>query len=467
MPTFDYGSAHQIVPQVLQASWDEASIRSTAAVAKADEITTAIGTLNTVLDYTAPDLSDLTQELTDLTLTAPAALSPPNALTTNFTGYSGSVSSSAATATTIVEPTIDIPLSQSADDLLDKFDVKYGELIDVLAAKFVAFRAAYFPDEQNAYLAAEDWLQAAIANPDAGLPATVVQQIWGDDHARITADKQRAQDAVISQFAARRFPLPPDVAAAMTMQLEQKAQDEMAESSRKVAILSTELQKFNVEKLLGLRQSAMGSTIEYVKALASGPDIASRVIGIGYDAESKFISSVSQFYNARIQAAESYNKVAQANSSLALEASKTTEQLTLDGSKHVGSLTLEAQKTNNTLSFDASKHNQSIVVQTTQANTRTMSDFALAQDRKVFDIESKQREIEYDILLKDKGFELQQMELKVKNMQQELSAIAAMATALYNNLHVSAGISGGGSTSVSYQYQGEVSAAVAAIGSTG
>lgn len=272
----------------------------------------------------------------------------------------GSVSSSAVTAadasaTAIAEPVIDIPLSQSAADMLDTFDVKYGELIDVLTAKFVAFRASYFPDEQNAYAAVEDWLQAAIANPESGLPATVVQQIWGDDHARITTDKQRAQDAVISQFAARRFPLPPDIAASMTLQLEQKAQDELAESSRKVAILSTELQKFNVEKLLGLRQSAMNSTIEYVKALAMGPDIASRVIGIGYDAESKFISSVSQFYGARIQAAEAYNKIALANKANALEASKSSASLSLDAAKSSAGFALEAAKTTAQLDIEADK----------------------------------------------------------------------------------------------------------------
>lgn len=463
MPTFEYGSAHQLVPQILEASWLEAGTLKTEVTTNADAITAAIGALTTDLSYTAPTPGTLGE----FSYTAPTALTAPTVANPTFSGYAGSVSAPTASATAITEPTIDIPLSQSADDLLDKFDVKYGELIDVLAAKFVAFRTTYFPDEQNAYLAAEDWLQAAIANPEAGLPPTVVQQIWGDDHARITADKQRAQDAIVSQFAARRFPLPPDVAASAVMQLEQKAQDEMAESSRKVAILSTELQKFNVEKLMGLRGMAMNSAVEYVKALASGPDIASRVIGIGYDAESKFISSVSQFYNARIQAAEAYNKIAQANASFSLEASKTGQQLTLDGSKHVASLMMEANKANNSLAFDASKHNQSTLVQAGIANTKTAADLAMAQDRKVFDVNMKQAEISYDITVKEKGFELQQMELKVKNMQQELGAIAQMATALYNNLHAQASVSGSGSTNVAYQYQGEVSGTVAPIGSTG
>ena len=106
----------------------------------------------------------------------------------------------------------------------------------------------------------------------------------------------------------------------MVMQIEQKAQDELAEASRKLTALSVEMQKFNVEKLLGLRGMAMDSAIKYISALASGPDMASKVIGVGYDAQSKLISAASSFYNARIQAAEVTSKVAQYNNSTQLEA---------------------------------------------------------------------------------------------------------------------------------------------------
>ena len=51
-----------------------------------------------------------------------------------------------------------------------------------------------------------------------------------------------------------------------------------------------------VDKMLALRQMAMTSAVAYIQALASGPDMASRLVGIGYDAQSKLISSASQFY---------------------------------------------------------------------------------------------------------------------------------------------------------------------------
>jgi len=230
------------------------------------------------------------------------------------------VSAGTVTVPTIAEPTVTIPASVTVDDVYSKWATEYLSLATWLDGKFTTFRSTYFPDENAAYTACEDWLQAAIANPEAGLPPTVAAQIWGDDAARILADKTRAQDTVIAQFASRRFPLPPDAAASAVLQIEQKAQDEMAESSRKVAIMSVEMQKFNVESLLKLRDLAMRDAVEYVKALVSAPEMTSRLSNIGYDAQSKLISSVSSFYGARTEATKVMSAVAQYNNSTALDA---------------------------------------------------------------------------------------------------------------------------------------------------
>lgn len=220
----------------------------------------------------------------------------------------------------ISAPLIDIPSTASTVDVIDVFDTKYLELVALLSDKFDSFKAEYFPDETNAYIAAEDWLQAAVNNPDSGLPPSVQAKIWGDDQARILADTVRASDAVIATFAGRRFPLPPDAAASAVLQIQQKAQDELAESSRKVAIMSVDMQKFSVTALLGLRASAMDACIKYITALASGPDMASKLVNVGYDAQSKLISAAADFYRADIQAADLTSKVAQYNNSLQLDA---------------------------------------------------------------------------------------------------------------------------------------------------
>ena len=219
----------------------------------------------------------------------------------------------------ITEPNVTIPTAIDTSNIMSTYDTKYLELVAMLVDKFSSFRTTYFANESSAYTAAETWLRNAIADP-SGLPPAVVAQLVGDDQARILADSGRAQDTVMAQFAARGFPLPPGAAASAVLQIEQQAQNALAETSRKIMILSVEMQKWNVETIMGLRAMAMDSAIKYISALASGPDMASKVIGVGYDAQSKLISAASSFYNARIQAAEVTSKVAQYNNSTQLEA---------------------------------------------------------------------------------------------------------------------------------------------------
>ena len=226
------------------------------------------------------------------------------------------MSNTTLTPATVVEPLVDIPSSVTAADIYAEFEVQYTELITLLDAKFTSFRASFFPTENATYTLAENWLAAAIANPNVGLPPAIAAQIWGDDSARILADSSRAQDAIVAQFAGRRFPLPTDVASSAVLQIQQKTQDLQAESSRKVAIMSVEMQKWIVEKILGLREMAMKSVVDYVKTVAMGPEIASRLVPIGYDAQSKLISAVSSYYNARTGAAELTFKGTQRNADL-------------------------------------------------------------------------------------------------------------------------------------------------------
>lgn len=245
------------------------------------------------------------------------------AITDEVTGWLSTqaaphITGESVTAPSVIEPNVDIPTSQSPGDVMTLFDLKYAEMVAMLSAKFTAFRADYFPDEGAAYNAAEDWLQAALANPNAGLPSAVQDQLLTEDKDRITADVTRASDAVIQSFSARRFPLPPGAAASAVLQIQQKGQDEIAGSSRKLTMLSVDMMKFAVEKTLGLRQVAMGAAVEYIKAIAS-PDSMAQLVNVGYDAQSKLISAASQFYNSRTAVAELTAKVAEFNVSSGID----------------------------------------------------------------------------------------------------------------------------------------------------
>lgn len=273
----------------------------------------AAATLNATWEQAQTKFADLEAKIADLSSWLDPSAPPV-------------MTASSTAGVTVPEPSVTIPTSVDTGDVMATFDSKYLELVQLLVDKFELFQATYFPNDATVYAAVETWISDAMANPEVGLPAAVASQIWGDDQARILSDKSRATDALVQQFAARRYPLPPGALANATLQIEQKAQDAMAESSRKVAITSVEQMRFIIDKAIGLRPAAMNATIEYIKALASGPDMASRLIGVGYDAQSKLISAVSQFYGARTDAYKLSSSVAQHNTDLAQEASKVNLQ---------------------------------------------------------------------------------------------------------------------------------------------
>jgi hypothetical protein len=225
----------------------------------------------------------------------------------------------AVTVPTVTAPGVTIPSSVAVGDIYADFETKYIEIGTWLADKFTAFKTSYFPSNETTYSAVESWVQGALANPNAGIPLAVQSQIIEDDRARILADTARAKENLFASFAARRFPMPPGAAASAAMQLDQKAQDLMAESSRKVAIASIEQMKFAVDKAIALRSVAMSSCLDYIKVMASGQSESSKLVGVGYDAQSKLISAASQFYSADTNAKEMIAKVSEFNSQLKLE----------------------------------------------------------------------------------------------------------------------------------------------------
>jgi hypothetical protein len=205
-------------------------------------------------------------------------------------------------ADAVTEPTVDIPATQDAGEVMALFDAKYAELVAMLAAKFVEFRAEYFPTEQALYDKAELWISEALDNPTGGMPAAVQAQLIEDGRTRALNDSSRATNAVLAKFAGLRFPLPPGAAAAAAVDIQKQAQQEIAKAGRDLTKESIEMMKFAIEKAMGTRKLAMDSAIDYIKALVSAPQIASQLVGVGYDAQSKLIAAAASYYNARTNA---------------------------------------------------------------------------------------------------------------------------------------------------------------------
>lgn len=302
-----------------------------------------------------------------------------------------------ASATSVVEPNVYIPYIADNEELWVEWWDKTLEIIELLVSEGARFAATYAPNESAHYEAVSDYLLAALANTGIGMPDAVVAQIMGDDQARIIAEKVRAQDAVIAQFASRGFPLPPGVSASAILQLEQGAQDAIAETSRKIAIMSIELQKFNIEKLIDLRKTFLSAMNDYIKSIASGPDIASKVLGTNYDAQQKLISSAAAWFNARISAAEAVNKVAITNASLATDVSKTNAALATDTSKVNAGLLTDVAKANASLSTEAAKTNASLATEISKANASLGTDVSKVNASLSADIDKANASLSTDV----------------------------------------------------------------------
>lgn len=232
-------------------------------------------------------------------------------------------------ATGVSEPSITIPTDANAADILSAFDTKYGELIGMLSIKFTDFLTEYFPGEAAVYGKAETWVSNALSNSDYGIPAAVAAQLLTDEKSRAYAEAAVLSDAVLETYAARRFPLPPGASAGAVLQITQKAQDSISEAGRKLMMAYIDNLRYAVDKALSMRQLALGSAEEYIKSLMSGPALASQIVTSAYDGQSKLISAVSSFYNARIDAKKLVKQAEQFNAQTALTVAEKNQAVEL------------------------------------------------------------------------------------------------------------------------------------------
>lgn len=306
MPILDPSSdtALEIVRDVIEASWEQANIKSAAYSSKVATMTGVGGVL---------DLNG-TPEVTAGSVAVP----------------------------TITAPNITIA-DAAVNDVFDTFTTEYLEIATWLTGQFTTFIATYCPNNTALYTAAEDSLRSALAS-GTYLPPALADQIVTDERDRITADAARAQADVLESFATKRLPLPSGAASAAALKIQRKAQEEVAGAIRKVAIMSVEQYRYVIDKSLDARKLMLDAAIDYVKALASGPDMISRMVNIGYDAQSKMVSAASEFYRADANAKETVSKVAQYNASLALDAGKFNASSTLEMlDKNLKALIADAQ----------------------------------------------------------------------------------------------------------------------------
>lgn len=252
------------------------------------------------------------------------------------TAVSGTISVGTTLTTplsAIDEPAILIPTEAQGPDLT-VFNEYNAKIMGDLVSLFHDFLAEYFPMEAGTLSAAETKLQSLLTAGGSGVNTGVEAQIWERDRSRILADSVRAVDEVAAIWATRGFPLPPGALQSQTMQIQQKAQDELAKSSREVAIKVYEVEvetiRFAIEAAFKAQQIAIGAAGDYIKAIASSQQTSYQMAMGKSQAQNGLISAVASFYNARTNAKDTVFKSALVSNSVINEAS--VEQAKITGS---------------------------------------------------------------------------------------------------------------------------------------
>ena len=163
-----------------------------------------------------------------------------------------------------VQPPVPVQVSKPREPVLPQdpdqadraetlFRTLFPEIYDRLLKGFTDFIDKYFPPP-HCHEAALRWCCRAINEGGTGIRASVEQQLWERDRARIAREFERQQQAAASEWAAKGYPMPPGALAAQVAQMRVESARELSASSREIAIKSFETEieniRFAVQQLL-------------------------------------------------------------------------------------------------------------------------------------------------------------------------------------------------------------------------
>lgn len=204
-------------------------------------------------------------------------------------------------------PRVNIP-REAETASVHKFDEFAEKTVSKLATLFRDYLSRYFPNNCDSLRHAQQKLCEMLTRGGTSINPVVEDQIWQRDRTRVLNEVNRAGREVLATFAARGFPVPPGAALHQMNMIQQDAQNKIAQASRDVAIKQVEIEienvRFAVDKAIGLYQTAIAAAIDYIKALAIGPQLAAQVVPSVTDSQSRLIGAASDYYRAQLQASE-------------------------------------------------------------------------------------------------------------------------------------------------------------------
>lgn len=225
------------------------------------------------------------------------------------------------------------------------YDSMRQQVTQQLADGFTNYITTYFPLGTEITDAAA-WVKRALTTGGSGVNANVENQIWNRDRDRLMADERRAEAEIGRVWAAKRYPLPPGAASHQVAQARLSMQKAIGESSRERVIktFDTEVEnaRLAVEKAIDLRRSAISTALDYMRALALGPQLGAQLAGTLLDAQAKVASILTDFYKAQVVAAELPLRIGIANADLVQRTNEANQKSQLENSSQRVATTMAA-----------------------------------------------------------------------------------------------------------------------------
>lgn len=205
------------------------------------------------------------------------------------------------------------------------YDAKSQEILAMLQASFDSYIAEFFPDPQY-FDHAMDWCDRAITQGGSGINPAVEQALWQRGRARILGDSLRAEAEAEQVMALRRWPVPPAQLMAQQNAIRLDAGHKLAEVNRDITVkvFDTEIEnvRFAIGQVINARQAALAGGLDYVRTMASGPQIAMQLATGLVGIQNDYYRSLVSYYTAQNTALEPKYRLAIADAQLKLEGEK-------------------------------------------------------------------------------------------------------------------------------------------------
>lgn len=359
-------------------------------------------------------------------------------------------------------------ISEAGDDMdLNSFrNLFTHELEQVLGrAKtgFEEFVQRFLPVSQHADDALQ-WLSDAVHARNTGVPVHIEAQLYERHRTRLDKETNRQIEGAMSMWAAKGFKLPPGALQGQVAQIRRDQHDQLATSSREIAIYVSdkhiENARFAVEQLLSLRNQAMAHAMDYFKALLISPQNAGQWITAMLDNRTKVAGARADIYKARAGVAADVLRAqtgadvdtfkaltdAEVQSAKAHNDAQTdTFRALLEQERHTFTALIEEFKARTGNEVDVYKAVQDSMTRFYEAATRVAGLKAEVLG-KTADTALKIEELQF-------GRDTQVAKMKVDTATEMLKTIAQQASAALNNLQMSA--NSGVNHSYSYRMESE------------